>query len=122
MPHDHLTEEALQAHANTLQETIDDITQTLIEANASAKVVDLDQPIGRLSRMDALQHQQIAKDHVRRLKIRREQCEAALRRYRDDPEDFGYCNLCDEFIGEKRLSARPESPLCLSCQRGIEQR
>lgn len=122
MEHEHLGAAELESFETQLQTTIDTITQTLVDAKSSAQIVELDQPIGRLSRMDALQQQQIAKDHVRRMKVQREQCEAALRRLRDDPEDFGYCNLCDEFIGKKRLKAKPESPLCLPCQQGLERR
>ena len=79
-----------------------------------AKPVELDQPIGRLSRMDAMQHQQMAKANRESHQLRHKQVCAALNRIASD--DYGYCRRCEEPIGYGRLKARPESPLCLNCQ------
>jgi len=87
---------------------------------ASAKPVDLDEPIGRLSRMDAMQQQQMAAANKRNADLRLQLVRAALAALDDD--EYGYCRLCEEPIGYGRLSARPEAPFCLKCQSQRERR
>lgn len=85
-----------------------------------ARPVDLDEPIGRLSRMEAMQQQQMAAANRRNLKIRLDQVRAALERVAAG--DYGLCLECEEPIAYKRLAARPESRFCLRCKRGREGR
>lgn len=87
----------------------------LLDANKEqSKPVELDQAaIGRLSRMDAIQQQQMAGAQQRRNQLRLKQLEAALERFEDD--DYGWCARCELPIGYKRLKARPESPMCITC-------
>jgi DnaK suppressor protein len=93
--------------------------RALIESTRdAAKPVDLDEPIGRLSRMDAIQHQSIAQANRRTAQQRLAHAEAALRRF--DQEDFGECVSCGEDVGFERLKVRPEAPFCLACQAGRE--
>ncbi|MEA3545411.1 MAG: TraR/DksA C4-type zinc finger protein [Thermodesulfobacteriota bacterium] len=91
----------------------------LIKSAASSQAVDLEQPIGRLSRMDALQQQAMAKanraGHQQRLVL----IEVALRAIK--MECYGECRRCEEPIGYARLTVRPESPLCLDCQKQSEK-
>lgn len=91
----------------------------LSDSKESSRAVDLDQPIGRLSRMDALQQQAMAKanraGHQRRIKL----IEAALLTIRQ--ERYGECRRCEEPIGYPRLKARPETPFCFACQGQIEE-
>ncbi len=79
--------------------------------------VDLDQQaIGRLSRMDALQNQAMAKaGHVRR-QAEQTRLRAALARL--DEGEFGYCEDCGEEIAEGRLSLDPAAQRCISCASG----
>lgn len=79
-----------------------------------AKPVDLDQPIGRLSRMDALQQQHMVQAGRENARQRLQRVQAALALFERD--EYGYCRLCEESIGFARLSAQPEAPLCLECQ------
>ena len=95
-----------------------ELEEMLQIASSSSEVVELDQPIGRLSRMDAISRQQMAKASRSRVQLRLRQVEAALRR---DPEDYGYCVTCDEPIGFGRLSVRPEAPFCVACQSANER-
>ncbi len=95
------------------------LRQDLANARKSASTVDLDAPIGRLSRMDALQQQKMAEAANRRLELRLQQIESALSRVATD--DYGYCVSCDEEIEARRLQARPETPLCLTCQSARER-
>jgi DnaK suppressor protein len=81
-----------------------------------AAPVSLDLAIGRVSRIDALQQQQMASATRRRLEVQLQQSVAALRRL--DRDDFGECASCGDAIGRRRLLARPAAPLCRSCEAG----
>ncbi|PLX94896.1 MAG: molecular chaperone DnaK [Desulfuromonas sp.] len=88
-------------------------------SSESSRPVELDQPIGRLSRMDALQQQHMAKanrqGHEQRLRL----VENALGAIRNDR--YGECRSCEEPVGYPRLKARPETPFCLACQEEREE-
>jgi len=78
------------------------------------KPVVLDQSsVGRLSRIDAMQMQEMAQAAERRRETDIQRIEAALRRIQAG--DYGYCVLCDEPIGEQRLAADPAVPTCIDC-------
>jgi len=77
-------------------------------------VVELDQSkVGRLSRMDALQAQAMAKASGDRREAMLRQITAALKRIDDD--EYGFCQSCDEAINPKRLEVDPTAVLCISC-------
>lgn len=81
------------------------------------RTVELDQQsVGRLSRMDALQMQAMAKAQAARRAARRARIDAALARL--EAGEFGYCTDCGEPIEPRRLSLDPTVPKCLSCTRG----
>lgn len=81
------------------------------------KVVTLDQQaVGRLSRMDALQNQAMAKATQTRRTAQRQRIIAALARIDDD--EFGYCEECGEEIATGRLDLDPAAPKCVSCAAG----
>ena len=83
-----------------------------------AQPVDLDEPIGRLSRMDAMQQQAMTAANRQRNKVRLHLVDAALKM---DPDEYGICKKCDEDIGYARLKVRPESPFCVTCQNKNER-
>lgn len=81
------------------------------------KTVTLDQQsVGRLSRMDALQQQAMAKATQARRSQSRSRILAALSRI--DEDEFGYCCDCGEEIALKRLELDPTVPTCVSCAAG----
>ena len=82
------------------------------------EIVDLDLPIGRLSRVDAMQQQAMAKAEQVRREQRLEQVGAALERMADG--EYGYCCLSGEPIGYARLRARPETPFSVESQEKLE--
>lgn len=81
--------------------------------------VDLDEPIGRLSRMDAMQQQKMAEASRRAARHRHDRVMAAIAAHSRD--EYGECLHCEEPIGYKRLCARPETTLCLACQSAKEK-
>lgn len=115
-----LTVEQTEELAMALAVLRDELRAFLKTSADSAKTVDLDQPIGRVSRIDAIQQQKMAQAQRARQVVRLDQVDAALRKVRDD--EYGYCNKCDEPIGYKRLKSKPESPLCMPCQTALERR
>jgi DnaK suppressor protein len=80
----------------------------------AAQTVELDQTtVGRVSRMDALQGQAMAKDSQQRRVIQLQRIEASLQRL--DKGIFGLCLRCGENIHVKRLEFDPTAPLCFDC-------
>ncbi|MFU8814734.1 MAG: TraR/DksA family transcriptional regulator [Pseudomonadales bacterium] len=83
----------------------------------STKPVVLDQTsVGRLSRMDAMQGQQMALEVARR----RQQQLARIRRalLRIDRGEYGYCEACGEDIAAGRLAVDPAATHCVRCADG----
>lgn len=82
------------------------------KADATAPVT-LDTSIGRLSRMDAIQSQQMALA----LKARQQQ---ALLRVRNALKaiangTYGQCRRCKGLIVVERLEAQPDAVICVNC-------
>ena len=83
-------------------------------AREAAATVELDQTrVGRVSRMDAMQAQAMAKESDRRRRAALQRIESALKRIEDG--EYGYCVACEEPIGTQRLTADPGVLLCLDC-------
>ena len=92
----------------------DELFSTSEETSGDRKPVELDQQsVGRLSRMDAMQVQAMAKAQEGRRAARLQMIEAALKRL--DKGDYGFCTQCDEEIPAKRLEVDPASPRCIKC-------
>lgn len=88
-----------------------DIAQTTAAASAT---VELDQAsVGRLSRMDALQGQQMAQEAERRRQRQLLAVEGALRRL--EQGDYGDCFVCAEPIDPRRLLVDPTITRCIAC-------
>lgn len=98
----------------------EELQQLLADSSDGAQPVSLDEPIGRLSRMDALQQQSMVQATRRTAKARLMQTEAALKRFQED--EYGLCVGCEEEIGYARLKARPEATFCVACQNNRESR
>ena len=81
----------------------------------SAAIVELDQSkVGRLSRMDAMQAQAMAKASGDRREAMLRSIEAALKRINDG--EYGLCRDCDEPINPKRLEFDPTALRCIECE------
>jgi DnaK suppressor protein len=91
-----------------------EIEQLVTENKEAAGVVALDQSkVGRLSRMDALQAQQMAQEMARRRQLQLQKIDSALRRM--DAGEYGYCLACDDEIALARLDFDPASTRCINC-------
>ena len=88
--------------------------------DASA-TVELDQTrTGRLSRMDALQGQAMARATEARSIQEIHRIQAALQRM--EQGDYGICPRCDGPIAFARLQADPATVLCIDCAAAAETR
>ena len=76
--------------------------------------VELDQQsVGRLSRMDAMQQQEMAQAQERTRQRDLQRIELAFRRLKDG--EYGYCVDCDHEIPEGRLKIDPMAERCVNC-------
>jgi DnaK suppressor protein len=81
--------------------------------------VELDQGrVGRLSRMDAMQRQEMSRASARRIEIERQRILSALDRM--DDQEYGYCIVCGDDIPDGRLRFDPSVPTCIACAREAE--
>jgi DnaK suppressor protein len=104
----------LDAFQQTLLTLRDDIEQLINDSQEAAGTVTLDQSkVGRLSRMDALQAQQMAQETTRRRHIQLKKVDSALRRI--DTGDYSYCLICGEEIVLARLDFDPACTRCIGC-------
>lgn len=115
-----LTAEEEQALQETLKGLLQELEESLRESKESTKPVDLGLPIGRLSRMDAIQQKKMAEANRQNTQVRLQQVRAALQAA--ERGEYGYCRQCEGPIGYPRLRARPETPFCLECQSRKERR
>lgn len=87
------------------------------QSSGSRAPVELDQQsVGRLSRMDAMQQQQMAaaQERARRRDLAR--IEMAERRLAEG--EYGYCIDCGDEIADKRLAIDPMAEKCIRCASG----
>ncbi len=94
-----------------LKAALEEIEETSQQAGDT---VQLDQQsVGRLSRIDALQAQQMAQASEQRRQETLTRIQGALRRI--ETGTFGECFVCGERIDERRLSVDPTITRCLTC-------
>lgn len=94
----------------------DEIDRLQEESEASGKereAISPDVSIGRLSRLDSMQMQEVAKEAERRREERIGLLELALDRL--DDGTYGRCERCGEDIEFERLKVTPEAVRCSSC-------
>ena len=84
------------------------------ETKGDAGVVAPDNAIGRLSRLDSMQMQEMALEAQRRRDARIRQLGEALERM--DAGTFGTCAMCHQSIDYERLTVYPEATVCGACR------
>ena len=104
----------INALRQSIMNEIADLDRLRGQAQDSCAPVTLDQQsVGRLSRMDAMQQQAMHIANDARRQQRHTALLAALKLM--DAGDYGYCQQCDEMIGEGRLAIDPAVTLCVNC-------
>lgn len=115
-----LTKEEIAELVGDLHELQRELADQLSAGADGVRPVELDQPIGRLTRMDAIQQQKMAQASRRSVERRARQVATALDAAAEG--DYGLCRRCEEPVGYARLKVRPESPFCIVCQGQAERR
>ena len=90
-----------------------EIKEDLSISKDSAGIVELDTSIGRLSRMDAMQSQQMALELRRRQENQLLRIQNALKRM--DQGRYGLCGKCKKPISDERLETSPDVVMCVRC-------
>ena len=115
-----LTQDNVQDLRQQLLQMQKDLEHQLNISEAAAGIVVLDQTaVGRISRMDAMQHQSMARSTREKATLRLKKVKLALQDINND--EYGYCKKCDECITLPRLLAQPEANFCLSCQDQLDR-
>ena len=104
----------IEAMRRALEEERDSIEQSRTASAQERSPVALDQQaVGRLSRIDAIQVQQMARATEARRKDRLRRIDGALKRIVDG--SFGQCLECGEAIAPGRLALDPAAIHCIDC-------
>jgi DnaK suppressor protein len=111
-----MTHEQLHEFGELLRSTRAELLASLDDSSGDAAPVSPDSSIGRLTRQDAMQAQQMALEIRRRNTVRLQQVELAMRRMEDG--GYGLCVRCEEEIPLARLRVRPEAQVCVRCMQG----
>jgi DnaK suppressor protein len=99
-----------------------ELENLLNSVHSGTQTVTLDQQsVGRISRIDALQQQQMAIANQQQASAQLRSIEQALRRI-DADNDYGLCAECGETIAYARLQAQPNASLCIGCQSASESK
>jgi DnaK suppressor protein len=89
------------------------LSKLSLEIEDSAAAVEPDNALGRLSRMEAMQDQQMVLELRRRKKRQLLDVGNAIKRI--EQECFGSCMFCGQSISPDRLDAFPEVQICVNC-------
>ena len=108
-----MTPERLNHFRERLQLLEREIQSDLDASKEASGVVELDTSIGRLSRMDAMQNQQMALELRRRQEQQLQRIANALKRM--DKNRYGLCGRCKQPIAEERLEISPDVVMCVRC-------
>ena len=96
-----------------IRERLAEIRERLETGAEDREAVSPDKSIGRLSRLDSMQMQQMALAGKRRLEEEVRDLEEALKRIAMGR--YGKCQLCGRDIARERLEYQPAAASCVSC-------
>ncbi|MBE0615366.1 MAG: molecular chaperone DnaK [Burkholderiales bacterium] len=110
---DQVKSDATKFH-HRLSTELQQLVEAIAQAEASAGTVRLDQSsVGRVSRMDAMQQQAMARGLQERLATRKRKTEAALARI--ESGTYGRCCECQTELKAERIDADPAAVFCAAC-------
>ena len=110
----HLSASQIAELHTELERQLSKLEKSIAVSDEAVRTVELDQTaVGRLSRMDSMQSQGMAKGLRERETVRLALIREAL--VRMDRGDFGRCTECGSEVAFQRLMVFPESPTCAAC-------
>ncbi len=108
-----MDETALKKYGVMLKELESTLRAEIEKTVDDSAPLAVDGRMGRISRGDAMQVQQMALEMKRRRDIRLQQIRTALQRIEQDT--YGLCARCRNPIGAARLEAFPDAINCVNC-------
>lgn len=110
----HLSKAHVSELRAELERQLAKLQKSMLVTDEALKPVELDQAaVGRLSRIDSLQNQGIAKGLREREVVKLALIQEALRRI--DAGTYGICSECGGEVPFERLFVFPEAGTCASC-------
>ena len=111
---DHLTAEQRAELEDELARQLARLEKSMKLSDQAAQTVELDQTaVGRLSRMDSLQNQSMAKNLAERERTKLALLLKAVERMQEGT--YGICTECGAEVAYGRLVIFPETPTCAAC-------
>jgi DnaK suppressor protein len=104
---------AVERFKKKLETLAAELRESLADKSGATAPVALDSSIGRLSRMDAMQSQQMAlelKARQQQQLLRVENALAAIQK-----GTYGTCRRCGGAIALERLEIQPDAVVCVAC-------
>jgi DnaK suppressor protein len=108
-----MTPEQRREIRTRIEKRMEELKITIAQLEETSKPVSLDQPIGRLSRMDSIANQAISGQRLTDSRRTLMRLERAMDKV--DDEHFGVCAECGEDIAPGRLLVMPEATQCVDC-------
>ena len=122
---DGLTEKQLKSFHRSLTALREELLMLLEMSAEAGDTVELDQTkVGRLSRMDAMQQQEMSNACRTGYQKRLKDVQHALSNIEQSDSgscEYGWCEHCGDAIDIRRLDVKPESRFCVGCQDIAEQ-
>ena len=114
-----MTDAEKQQFCDAAKQKLAELDVLLGSDSSDDSAIALDQTrVGRLARLEAMQHHAIAQVQHERARKQRIALKNLLTRVDDD--DFGECYYCGDDIGLGRMLVRPESMKCIACAEAAE--
>ena len=96
-----------------IQEALTELQQHIAGLGSVTQPVSPDNSIGRLSRLEAMQSQQMALAGRQKAELQLTRLQRRLTQVNDPL--FGCCQVCEEPIAWRRLEALPDADTCVRC-------
>ena len=101
-----------------IEEDLISLENEIGELKKKTKPIAPDCSLGRLTRQEMIQEQQVNEHAMRESEIRVNKLKYALQKV--DNENYGLCLECEEEIPFKRLMILPESSHCIPCKSELD--
>jgi len=102
-----------EAFRPVIEQRMSELRRMLAAGSEECGAVAPDRAIGRLSRLDSMQMQQMALANKRLMEEELRALAEALQRI--DAGRYGRCELCGRDIARERLECLPAAPCCVPC-------
>ncbi len=102
---------------NKILSELDAMAMEIEQLKEKTKPITPDCSLGRLTRQEMIQEQQVNGHALREAEIKMNKLQYALQKV--DKEEYGVCVECEEDILFERLMLVPESSHCVSCKQEL---